>query len=124
MSRIARIVVLLTALTSRCAVLAAAAGAVTWETSGDTAFTATGVAGTLSSTGVSISCSGADAIGAVGSSPSVGAVWTAITGTASFTGGRIAGIPTQVACNYTFTAVAWVAGPPAQTSGNIDVTCD
>ena len=124
MTKITRIVVLATALMSLFAAATSTAGAVTWHNTGDTAFTGTGGAGTLSSTGVSLTCSSADGTGTTGPTPFVGATWTGATGTVTFTGCRLAGITTSVTCTGSLTGTTWIAGPPSVTSGSGDTTCN
>ena len=118
MSKIMRVVVMVTALMSLFGVMSATAGAVTWHNTGNTAFTATGGAGTLSSTGVSLVCTSSDATGTAPASV-VGATYTS-TGTATFTGCRLAGLAAAVSCNYSLTGTAFSAGV---TSGTVDATC-
>jgi hypothetical protein len=123
MNRSTRLIVLATALMSLFAITASTAGAVTWHNSGDTSFTATGGPTTLSGTGVNIACTSSDVTGTTGTSPFVGAIWTAATGSAQFTGCTMAGVSATVTCNYSGTATSWGAGPPAVTSGSVDVFC-
>lgn len=120
MSRIARFAVLVAALMSLFAVMSSSAGAVTWHNTGDTAFTATSGAGTLSVTSASLACTGSDASGTTAATPFVGATWAAATGTATFTNCAIAGIPTSVDCGYTLTASSQSGGV---SSGNVDANC-
>ncbi|MCW2992540.1 MAG: hypothetical protein JWQ18_35 [Conexibacter sp.] len=125
MSRYARVVVLVVSLVSVFGVMSAAAGAVTWTNSGDTAFTATVVGGTLSSTGSSGSCpAGATATGTVASSPFVGNTWAGLTSTGTASNCTLAGVSTTLRCSYTLTAQSWVSGMPAVTTGTADINCD
>jgi hypothetical protein len=123
MSKLMRVAVLVVSLMSLFGVLSSAAGAVTWTNTGDTAFTATGGPMTLSGGGLSWICSSSDWSGMTGSSPFVGTIYRAVTGHGDYTSCSIAGVSTAVTCDYTLTAATWIAGPPATTSGNIDLTC-
>lgn len=118
MSRIMRFAVLVASLMSLFAVMSSAASAVTWDNSGSTAFTATSGAGTLSSTGASLSCT--DATG-TGTAPAttVGLTYS-VSGVATFNGCRMSNIATTVSCDYTLTGTSQSGGV---TSGSVDVTC-
>ena len=122
MNRTIRVGVLLTALLSLFAIGASTASAVTWHNTGNTTFTATGGATTLSSTGVTIACTGADVAGTAPGGSVIAATWVA-SGTAQFTGCRMAGISATVTCDYSGTGTSWVAGPPGVTSGAVDIRC-
>jgi hypothetical protein len=124
MSKLMRFAVLVVSLLSLFGVLSSAAGAVTWTNTGDTAFTATGGPMTFSGGGLSWICTGSDWSGTTGSSPFVGAIYRAVTGHGDYTGCSIASVSTAVTCDYTLTATSWAAGPPAVTSGNVDLTCN
>jgi hypothetical protein len=106
MSRIARLAVLVAALMSLFAIASSSAGAVTWHNSGDTAFTAAGVAGTLGVTGVNLACPSSSATGTSPSASQVGSSADLATGTITFSGCTLSGIPTHVACGYTLTGTA------------------
>lgn len=126
MSRIARLAVLVVALTSLFAVMSSTAGAVTWHNSGDSTFTATAGAGTLSSTSAGLACpAGGTATGTVAATPAVVPVgaWSAVTGTVTWTGCTLGVSGYAVDCAYTLTASTWTAGTPATTGGSADVTC-
>lgn len=123
MSRIVRLGVLVCAFMSLLGFAAGTAGAVTWHNSGDTAYTATGAGTTLSTTGIVLSCATSTFVGTTGTAPFVGNVWSAATGTGSFTGCFAAGIPATTSCTYKVTATLWTAGPPAVMSGGADITC-
>jgi hypothetical protein len=125
MSKIARLAVLVTALASLFAVLASTASAVTWHNSGDTHFVATGGAGTLSSTGTSLGCTGADVTGtvtgnALGGMQQIGATLS-VDATAVFTGCAFSGTTLGVECGLTFTGV--VQPTSSVTTGFTDLTC-
>jgi hypothetical protein len=124
MSRIARFAVLVTALASLFAVLSSTAGAVTWDNSGSTAFTATGGAGTLTVTASgggsnNLSCLNSTA---TGSAPAdiTGATYL-VTGTVIFGGDcKLSGVNSFVDCNYTLTGLTFSS---PVTTGSADVTC-
>ena len=118
MSRITRVVVLVTALMSLFAVLSSAAGATGWDNSGSTSFTATGGPGTLSVGANALTC--ADS-GTTGTSPTSSATGDLVTGTATFTGCTLGGVPAHMSCTYTLTATGQAGGV---TSVTIDATCD
>ena len=103
MSRITRIVVLVTALMSLFAVMSSAAGAVTWDNSGSMSFTATGGPGTLSVGAVTLPCGSSDATGTAVTSSTTTDV---ATGTATFTNCLLGGASATVHCNYTLTALS------------------
>jgi opacity protein-like surface antigen len=118
MSRISRLVVIVTALASLFAVMSATAGAVTWTNDGATAFTATGGQGTLTSGTVTTVCTGSDASGTAPAS--VSGTTYSVSGTILFTGCTAAGNPSTIECGYTLTATT-LAG--ANATGNADFTC-
>lgn len=118
MSRISRLVVIVTALTSLYAALSPTAGAVTWTNDGSTVFTATGGQGTLTSGGNPISCTGGDASGSAPASST--STTYSISGTILFTGCTTAGIPSTIECNYVLTATTLVS---SIVTGNVDSTC-
>jgi hypothetical protein len=125
MSRIARFAVLVAALMSLFAVMSSAAGAVTWHNTGDTAFTASNAnAGTLSVTGVNLTCTGASATGTSPAGSTVGTTFTGATGTATFNGCSLSGLPTAVSCSYSLTtSAAATSGTPSVFHGNADALC-
>jgi hypothetical protein len=123
MGKFARCIVLVAALLSSFAALSSVASAVTWHNTGDSAFTATGGAGTLSSTAVTLGCAGSDASGTVPATPFVGTT-LAIQGTINFTGCTLSGQSTGFSCSFTLTGTAWDSGTPAVTTGSLDATCD
>ncbi|WP_445150859.1 hypothetical protein [Baekduia sp. Peel2402] len=123
MSRIIRLGVLVTACLSFIAFATATANAVTWHNTGDTAYTATGAATTLSVTGANLTCPGSTFTGTTGAAPFVGAVWVAASGTGSFTGCSMAGQQATTSCAYKVTAFMWTAGSPAVMNGSADITC-
>lgn len=116
-SRIARFTVLVVALATSCAAMAASAGAVTWTNSGSAVFTATGGSTTLTTSFGVLSCAGA--VTTVNwSSGSTSPVWApAATGTSTRTGCTIAGSPVSVTSTWSQNAHSWVSGAPAVTTG-------
>lgn len=87
-----------------------------------TAFTATAGPTTFSGGGgLSLFCLNADATGTMAASGFVGTVWAAATGALRFTGCTITGIPTQITCTYTLTAMTQTL---PVTNVNVDATCD
>lgn len=119
MSGIVRIAVAITALASLSGVLVWTANAVTWDNSGSTAFTATAGSGTLTSTGVSLSCAGGRAFGTAASGPTVGAIYKS-SGTATGLACNLAGVSTSVHCTWTLTGTSQAG---AVTTGATDETC-
>ncbi len=118
-----RMCVLVLSLMSLFGAVSSSAGAVTWTNTGDTAFTATSGGSSFKVTNTELACTGADATGTMAASPFSGVIWSAASGTMTFTGCKLNNINTGIHCGYTFTTVAWVAGPPAVASGNLDATC-
>jgi len=119
MSRIARIVVLVTALTSLFAMMSATAGAVTWHNTGSTTVHATGGAGTLSVGANNLACSASTA-SATAPASSVGTTYS-VPGTVTFSPCLLAGQNTFVHCGFTLTGTSFASGV---TTGVADVTCD
>jgi hypothetical protein len=123
MTKTARFAVLVAALASLFAMLTSTAGAITWDNSGSTAFTATGGAITLAITGsggtTNLTCLNSVM---TGSAPADLTGWTYLaTGTIVFGGPcKITGINSYIHCNYTLTGVLF-ASPV--TTANMDVTC-
>ncbi|WP_445149518.1 hypothetical protein [Baekduia sp. Peel2402] len=122
MSRIARFVVLATALTSLFTVVSSTAGAVTWTNTGSTTFHATGGPGTLSVGANNFTCSASTATGTA-AADSTGTVYR-MPGTITFSPCLLAGQATFAHCGFTLTGSAWSAGAPAVTTGSVDITCD
>jgi hypothetical protein len=119
MSKIMRVVVLVTAIMSVVGAMSATAGAATWTVHGDTNFAATSGPGSLSGNGKTLSCLGGTATGAVPSMDFTGAVWTgAAHGDVTFDGCSIAGTAYAVACTYGLNATGLTAGVVA---GSIDL---
>jgi hypothetical protein len=119
MSKILRVVVLTTALLTALAT-ASTAGAVTWENSGDTAFTATGAATTLHFDTVHMPCTGSTTTATTGASPSTGATWAAATGTVTYPHCTLSGQTFSLACSYTLT----LSGQSGLvSSGALDTEC-
>jgi len=117
MSRISRLVVLVTALASLFAVLSSTAGAVTFTNTGSTNFHATAGPGTLtitSSPARDLVCQDATATG------TAAMTFTTITGTATFTNCLLVGIHTEVGCSYTFSPSTFTG---ISTDGVTSVNC-
>jgi len=121
MSKITRLAVLVVGLMSLFGIMSATAGAVTWHNTGSTNFTATAGNGTLSSTGVTLTCTGSDASGDAPTGSTVANIYT-VRGTATFTGCLLSNIPTHVHCGYTLTGSTQPSA--GVTTGDVDVTCD
>jgi hypothetical protein len=123
MSKILRLAVMLSALTSAAAAMASAAGAVTWHNTGDTAFTASGGAvATFSVTGVSLRCTGTDMTGTSPSASATGPSYTVANGTLTFTSCTLSGLPSTLDCAY---SVALGTAPVNHVfSGALDLTCE
>jgi hypothetical protein len=119
MSKIMRVVVLTTAL---LAVLASAstAGAVTWHSTGDTAFTATSGPTTLHFDTVHMSCTGATTTATTSASPFVGATYAAATGTLTWPHCTLAGVAHVLECSYTETLSSQTGG---LSHGVLDASC-
>ncbi|WP_445148267.1 hypothetical protein [Baekduia sp. Peel2402] len=119
MSRISRLVVLVTALASLMGLVSATAGAVTWHNTGNSAFTATGGPATLSVGSNNLACS---ASSATGTAPlgSFGLTVYSATGTITFSPCTVSGQSTYVDCGYRTTGFSFAA---PVTSGNADVNC-
>jgi hypothetical protein len=122
MSRIARFAVLVAALMSLLGVMSSTAGAVHWTNDGDTAFTAGGGAGTLSSTGAFLVTTGSDVRG-VTTTPLAGINAPVVDATITFTGVSISGQSLGLECGVTLTAASQTTVAPRVTSGTADATC-
>jgi hypothetical protein len=120
MSKLIRMVLLAASLMSVLGAMSAAAGAVTWTSTGDTSFTATAGASTLSVTGVALVWTGAHMTGTTGPSPFVGAIWPALSGTWSITGFRIGLSRVTMDCRWQLTALSQLGGA---TNGTVDLAC-
>jgi hypothetical protein len=121
MMKLMRAVVSVTALLSAFVAVPAVAGAVTWENSGDTAFTATGGAIAASgTTGFTLTCTSSDLTGVAGTSPFVGLVWKATHDNVTYTGCTSGGAAAVMSCTDTFTAVALSGGV---VTGTLDSSC-
>ena len=105
------------ALTSLFAGLSSAAGAVTWDNSGSTAFTASGGSSTLAVGLTNLPCADSSV---TGTSPTSSTTGDLATGTATFTNCSLVG-PAHVSCTYTLTASSQSG---AVTFGTMDTTCD
>jgi hypothetical protein len=123
MSKLSRLAVLVVGLMSLFGVLSSSAGAVSWDNSGATAFTASTGPGTLTSTGVPLSCSGATA---TGTAPATAISLTYfVSGTVTFNGCKLSNIATVVECGYTWTGLTQDGvGMGSIITGSVDVTCD
>jgi hypothetical protein len=120
MSRITRIAVFITALTSLLAVMSSTASAVTWTNTGATAVHATtGSQLALHISANTLACSGGTATGTA-PAHSAASTYTA-TGTMTFTSCSIAGQAMFISCGYTLTGTNYLNGI---TAGALDVTCD
>lgn len=123
MSRISRLVLLVTSVAAVVGAMAATAGAVTWHVTTSGSFTATAPAGTLSSqTGGTLICPGASATGSYTAGSFVGTTYSGVAGTVTFQGCNLAGQNTEVTCGYTLTATAQPT-VTVVTTGTADVTC-
>lgn len=121
MSRILRIAALTVAL---MAALASTAGAVTWENSGDTSFTATGPATTFHFNGgaVHLPCSSAAVSGTAATGPVTGATWAnAASLTVSYPHCTLAGTPYNIQCSASESFDSQTGGV---SSGTLATTCD
>jgi hypothetical protein len=123
MSRISRFVVLVVGLMSLFAIASSSAGAVTWHNFGDTAYTASGVAGTLGVTGVNLACAAPSATGVSPSADQIGNTVSLAHGAITFTSCTLSGIPTSVHCTYTLTGTALDAVGSGTVTGDADISC-
>lgn len=121
MSRISRLVVLMTSVAAVVAAMAGTASAVTWHVGGTGTFTATGGQATLSATSVQV-CPSLTVSGTYTAGSFAGAVYSGVTGTATYQGCTIAGQNTEVTCSYVLTATAQPT-LTLTTTGTADVTC-
>lgn len=123
MGKTTRLCVLVVSLLSVLGGLASSAAAVHWHNSGSTTFTGSGAAGTLSVTGITVSCSTAHATGTVPVT-TTGTVFRS-NGTVSFTGCTVAGSPWTLDCSYVMTGTAQDGvGMGSIITGTTDITCD
>jgi hypothetical protein len=120
MSKITRIAVLVISLVSLFGVLSSAAGAVTWTNTGQTRFTATAGAGTLTGGATNLTCSSADGAGTAPTS-AAGAVADVAHFTLIFTGCSLAGQSATEHCTATVTALTFIS--PGMTYYDIDLLC-
>jgi len=100
MSRITRWAVLAAMLASLFAMLSSSAGAVTWHNSGDTAFTASGGASTMTVTAVNLACTGSNQTGTSPSASFVGNTYMMASGTVTYTGCTLSGVATTSVCDF------------------------
>jgi hypothetical protein len=111
-------------LISLFAMMSSAAGAVTWTNSGQTAFTAASLGGTLSVTSVPLTCAGSDASG---TAPATVTTPSVASGTVKFTGCTVTALRNvaTIDCGYTFTASSFdgVGMAGSVVTGAVDVTC-
>lgn len=121
MSRISRLVVLMTSVAAVVAAMAGTASAVTWHISGTGTFTATGGQATLSATSTQV-CPSLTVTGTYTAGSFTGAAYSGVTGTATYQGCTIAGQNTEVTCSYVLTATAQPT-LTITTTGTADVTC-
>jgi hypothetical protein len=119
MSKISRLVVLVTALASLLAVTSSTAGAVTWINGGTESFHATGLGGTLSHGINSLVCTDSTLSGTA--PVTVFGDPYKITGTLKFTPCTIGVQNTYMHCGVTFTGTS-ITGP--RTFGTFDTTCE
>ncbi|WP_445150802.1 hypothetical protein [Baekduia sp. Peel2402] len=120
MSRISRIVVLVTSLAAVVGAIAGTAGAVTWHVSGSGSFTATAPSETLSGTIGPLACTSATATGTYAPGSLAGAVYSGVAGTITF--GCTIGLGFEFSCGYRLTATAQPT-VTVVTTGNLDMTC-
>jgi hypothetical protein len=120
MSWTMKMMVALVAAVGLMAAGTAAAGAVTWHNSGDTAFTATGGPISLSIGSNTISCTATTMTGTTGTSPFVGTSWTAATGSLTGTPCTIGGTNYHLTCSFQFTAAVQSGGT---IPGVTDLNC-
>jgi hypothetical protein len=118
MSRIARLVVLGTALTSLFAVMSSTAGAVTWTNTGSTTIHATGVGFTISVGANNLTCTGTTLTG-IAATDFTGTVYS-IPATMTYSPCTLAGQATYYHCGLTLTGATFSSGV---TTGAADATC-
>jgi hypothetical protein len=119
MSRLMQCVILIGAVMGSCAATAATAGAITWENSGDTHFTASGGSGTLTLTATPFQCPGSSITGKT-TTPLTWISAPVLHATVTFSGCSLSGQSVGYECAYTFTSVSQSG---SVTSGAIDATC-
>jgi hypothetical protein len=119
MHKLSRVVTLVVGIMAAFAAMAGTASATTWHNTGGTAVTATGIGGTLTANGISLTCTSANAT-ATAPASSAGPNYV-VTGRATFNGCRLAGVSVTATCNFTATATSWTT--PGTTSGQIAVSC-
>lgn len=123
MSKTTRLVILAMTLLSLFTAGATAAGAVTWDNSGATTFTATAGSTTFSATGISLSCPSSTMTGTAPASTAT--LLYTISGSWSYNSCSFAGVSTAISCGYSFTGTAQDgSGAGATTTGTLDVACD
>ncbi|WP_445149599.1 hypothetical protein [Baekduia sp. Peel2402] len=116
---IARIVVLVSVLTSLFAVMSSTTGAVTWTNTGSTVIHATGPGGILNIGANALSCTGTTA-SATAAANSVGSIYS-VPGTVTFSPCTLAGQSMYIHCAFTLTGSSFTS---PITTGAADVTCD
>jgi hypothetical protein len=109
MSKISRIVVMVTALISVFAAMTSSAGAVsTWKSTNTTPFTADSGPVSISGNGTTLSCTSGTATGAATALDFTGAIWTnAIHGNMTFSGCILGGTPWHWSCTYSLNATGY-----------------
>ncbi|WP_445150272.1 hypothetical protein [Baekduia sp. Peel2402] len=122
MSRISRLVVLVTSVAAVVSAMAGTAGAVTWHVGGTGSFTATAAPVTLSSTGSNFTCPASSATGTYAAGSFVGAVYSGISGSITWTGCFLAGQNVEMTCGFRLTATNQPTVTTV-TTGNLDLTC-
>ncbi|WP_445150612.1 hypothetical protein [Baekduia sp. Peel2402] len=121
MSRISRLVVLVTSVAALVGAMAGTASAVTWDVTGPGVFHATAGAVTLSSTGGNFVCPSSTATGTYPTGSIVSPVYN-VTGTLTVSGCLLAGQSTELTCGYNLTATTQPI-VTAVTTGTLDLTC-
>ena len=122
MSRISRLVVLVTSVAAVVGAMAGTASAVTWDVTSTGTFDATAAPGTLSGAGdLTIVCQTTTATGSYTAGSFAGNTYSGLAGTVTFS--NCSGpVPTETTCEYRFTATAQPV-VTRTTTGNMDVTC-
>lgn len=121
MSRISRLVVLVTSVVALVGATAGTASAITWDVSGTGAFHATAPGSTLSTTGSSFSCPAGTASGTYTAGAFAGALYSGVSGSLTYGGCVLVGQSVEMSCAYKLTG----ATQPAATvvTGVVDLTC-
>jgi len=122
MSKISRLVVLVTSLAAVVGAMAGTAGAVTWDVTSTGNFHATAPQSTFSSTGVNLACPTTTATGSYTAGAFAGNTYAGVTGTVTVSGCSLAGQSTEATCTYRLTAFSQPTSTTV-TTGNADLTC-